>query len=145
MAKSRYSSGFIIQYSVFWDKLNQNRFDREISCYIFTVLNDVEKVMFLHLSVYPQGGGYLGRYPPGPGIPPGPSTTPDQVPTLWDQVKAPETKYNHSPPSPNHLHPPDQVPHWDPGTTPQRRLLLRTVRILLECILVVLMNLEFSI
>ena len=60
---------------------------------IFTVHNEVAKVMFLHLSVCPQGGSASVHA----GIPPG---------------------SRHPPP------------------TPGRRLLLRTVRTLLECILV---------
>ena len=52
-------------------------------------------------------------HPPGPGTPPGLGTPP-------------RTRYS----------PPDQVHPLGPGTPPRRRLLLRTVRILLECILV---------
>ena len=84
-------------------------------------------------QVHPQGPGTPPRtrytpwdqvHPPGPGTPPQ-----NQVPpTPWDQVH---------PPGPDTT-PRDQV--HPPGTQytppPRRRLLLRTVRILLECILV---------
>ena len=66
---------------------------------LFTVRNEVAKVMFLHLCVCPQGGSasvHTG-YPPPP-----------------KQVPSPESRY-----------PPEQVPP-PPGS---RRLLLRTVRI----------------
>ena len=107
---------------------------------IFTVCNEVAKVMFLHVSVCPQGE-YLGRYPPGtrytpsplgPGTPPRPGTHPQH------QVH-PHPRTEVHPPS----HPRGQVhssgtrytPRRD-QVPPRRRLLLRTVRILLECILV---------
>ena len=57
--------------------------------YIFTVRNEVAKVMFLHMSVCPQGGV------PGQ-VPPGTRYTPphrDQVHTPWDQVHPPGTRY----------------------------------------------------
>ena len=79
---------------------------------IFTVRNEVVKVMFLHMSVCPKWGEYLGRYPLGPGTPPwdqvqppGPGTPPDQVHpprtrytplgpgTPQDQVHPPRTRY----------------------------------------------------
>ena len=72
--------------------------------------------MFLHLSVH-RGGlpqcmlGYQPLWDQAPGTPP----RPDTPPTPRDQANTP---------------PPDQAP------PPSRRLLLRTVRILLECILV---------
>ena len=69
---------------------------------IFTVRNEVAKVMFLQACVCPQGG------------------VPDQVHPP-DQV-----------PPPDQVHPRDQV-----HPPPEIRPLLRTVRILLECILVV--------
>ena len=87
---------------------------------IITVCNEVAKVMFLHLSVILFTGGVClsacwditplrSRHPP----PPGPGPPPEQtLPSL-----GPGT-------------PRDQAP------LPSRRLLLRTVRILLECILV---------
>ena len=87
------------------------------------------------------GGEYLGRYPPGPGpqgeylgryplgtryTPLGPGTPPLEPGTPpWDQVHPQDQ-----------AHPQDQVYPPGPGTPPRRRLLLRTVRILLECILV---------
>ena len=92
--------------------------------WIFTVRNEVAKVMFLLLSVILfTGGGVPGQvpprnqvHPPGLGTPPR-SGTPRQVPP--GQVH------------PRQVHPPGQV---HPPSS--RRLLLRTVRILLECILV---------
>ena len=109
---------------------------------IVTVHNKVVKVMFLHVCVCPQRGEYLGRCPPGPGAPPrtrytpGPGTprtryTPQTRYTPWDQV-SPRTRYTPQ----DQVHPPGPgTPPLGPGTPP-RRLLLRTVRILLECILV---------
>ena len=99
------------------------------------------------------------RYTPGRYIP-GTRYIPRQVHPRHqvhppDQVHPPRTRY---PPdqvhalgpgtlpkpgtSPGTRYPPDQVPPWNqvhppgPDTPPCRRLLLRTVRILLECILV---------
>ena len=101
---------------------------------IFTVRNEVAKVMFLHVCVCPQGGEYLGRYPPGTRYtPPGTRYTPRGTRyTPWDQVHPP-TRYT------------PLVHSLGPGSPPRatvtpspRRLLLRTVRILLECILVFL-------
>ena len=74
------------------------------------------------------------------GTPLGPDTPPGTRYTPWDQihpryqVHPPGTRY--TPPGPGT--PPGQVhTHPGPGThPPSRRLLLRTVRILLECILV---------
>ena len=80
-------------------------------------------------------GEYLGRYPPGPGTPPGRYTprvgTPPGTRYTPRQVDPPRTPV-HPPagtPPLDQVHPPEQV-------HPSRRLLLRTVRILLECILV---------
>ena len=73
---------------------------------IFTVRNEVAKVMFLHLSVFPHASVHAG-------IPP-----PDQTPLGADPPLA------------------DTPPGADLPPPPSRRLLLRTVRILLECILV---------
>ena len=75
-------------------------------CELITVRNEVAKVMFLHLSVH-RGSASVHA-----GIPP-----------------------TH----PRAGSPPDQAPPPPGATTPpplNRRLLLRTVRILLECILV---------
>ena len=104
----------------------------------------------------------LGRYTPWAGTPPGtrytpgPGTPPDQVHppgpgTPQDQVHPPGTRY--TPPGRytpwGQVHPPDQVPPLGPGTLPrpgtppQEQCMLgdkgnkRTVRILLECILLV--------
>ena len=86
--------------------------------------------MFLHLSVSHSvhRGEYLGRYPQA-GIPPG-RYTPRQVHLPLTGPGTPTSRYTPlgpgTPPSP-----------LGRGTPPeQRRLLLRTVPILLECILV---------
>ena len=82
--------------------------------------NEVAKVMFLHLSVCLSTGGrglpqcMLGYYPPPRAV-----TLP---PTRHPPGPAPPLG-SRSPPG--------------AGTPPSRRLLLRTVRILLECILVI--------
>ena len=75
---------------------------------VFTVRNEFAKVMFLHLSVCLQGGlpQCMLGYHPRTRHPPQEQALPRQPGT-----------------------PPRQAP-------PSRRLLLRTVRILLECILV---------
>ena len=86
--------------------------------YIFTVHNEVAKVMFLHVCVCPQGGSTWAGIPPEPGTPP------------EDQVHPPGTRYSRR----DQVHPPGTrytPPH-------SRRLLLRTVRILLERILVLI-------
>ena len=46
------------------------------------------KVIFLHLFLILFRGEYLGRYPPGPGTPPGTRYTPPP-----DQVHPPRTRY----------------------------------------------------
>ena len=104
-------------YSRFLVPSNVNR-----SQSIFTVRNEVAKVMFLQACVCPQGEGeYLTRYtPPGPDAPPGPGTPP-------------RTRY--TPPEPG-TPPGPGTPPPGPRTPPEIRPLLRTVRILLECILV---------
>ena len=96
---------------------------------LFTVRNEVAKVMFLHVSVCPQGGSapvHAGIHPPpNPDqrqTPPGPKAdTPGPKADTPSGPKAdtPQTKSRH--PS-------------------ARWLLLRTVRILLECILVFFCN-----
>ena len=63
---------------------------------IFTICNEVVKVMFLHLSVCPQGG------------------VPVQVPPCYqlhprDQVHPPGTRYT---PPQDQVHPPGQVLPW---------------------------------
>ena len=89
---------------------------------LITVRNKVVKVMFLHVSVCPQGG------------------VPGQVPP-WDQVHplGPGTpcRYQVHPPLGPGTPPGTRYIPPGPGTPPRRRLLLRTVRILLECIIVV--------
>ena len=84
---------------------------------IITVCNEVAKVMFLHLSVILFTGGCLPQCMLG-YHPPGADTTPGSRP--------PRTRHPPRPGTPWTKHP--------PGTG--RRLLLRMVRILLECILV---------
>ena len=130
--------------------------------YIFTVRNEVAKVMFSHLSVshsvtagctcfgggtYSQGGGGVPapggtclhtprQVHPLAGTPPG-RYTPQQVHPLASTFP----RQVHPPGTPPSRYTPWQV-HTPAGTPPQactppgRRLLLRTVRILLECILV---------
>ena len=104
---------------------------------IFTIRNEVAKVMFLHLSVCPQGGitwaGTLRDqvHPPGPGTPPW-----DQVYPHWDQVHPP------GPGTPPGQVPPYQVHPRDQVHPPSRQLLLRTVRILVECILLFLFEVD---
>ena len=89
-----------------------------------------------------QEGEYLGRYPPPEQIylwagtpPPCPRSryTPGQVFPLRQVPPAgtPPTQVH-----PGQLHPPGQVHPPRQVHLPGRRLLLRTVRILLECILV---------
>ena len=105
---------------------------------IITVRNEVAKVMFLHLSVSHSvhRGGSTWAGTPGPGTPPrtrypplGPGTLPDQVHPR-DQVPPRQVH----PPGPDT--PPGQVLPQQVPPNPNTRLLLRTVRILLECILV---------
>ena len=79
-----------------------------LSCFI-TVRNEVAKVMFLHLSVCPRGGG--GSASVHAGIP-------------------------HSPPRSRHP-PGGRHPAGSRHPPSSRRLRLRTVRIVLECILVI--------
>ena len=90
---------------------------------ILTVRNEVAKVMFLQASVCPQGGwGCLpGADTPGSRHPP----------TPWEQTPPPGADTPQSRPPSGSRHPPEQT-HPLP---PEIRLLLRTVRILLECIL----------
>ena len=104
--------------------------------------------MFLHLSVILFTGEYLGKYTPrqvhSPGqvtpsryTHPGRYTTPPpsrQV-TPW-QVSPGQVHHRAGKPSPGQVHPTGRYTHPQAGTPPQRRLLLRMVHILLECILV---------
>ena len=88
--------------------------------HIFTVRNEVAKVMFLQASVCPQGEGvsvsvHAGiPHPLGADTPPRADNPWEQTPPSWEQTP------------PRSRHPSPQ----------ERRPLLRTVRILLECILV---------
>ena len=130
--------------------------------YIYRPQTKFAKVMFLHLSVILFTGGGLpqcmlgyhppeqtphprSRHPPGTRHPPPPPGTRHPPPP-------PGTRHPPEPGTPpGTRHPPgpgtpprEQKPPWEqtpPGTRhppppEQRRLLLRTVRILLECILV---------
>ena len=109
---------------------------------IFTVRNEVAKVMFLHVCVCPQRGSTWASTPRDQVHPPGPGTSHRTRYTTYPpgtRCTHPGTRY--TPPWPGT--PRDQVHPPGPGTpppwtryTPRRRLLLRTVRILLECILV---------
>ena len=96
-------------------------------------------------QVHPLGPGTLPRQvppgsdtPPGPGTsppdqvhPPGPGTPPRTRYTPWDQAPSPG-RYPR-----DQIHPQDRyIPQTRYTPRPSRRLLLRTVRILLECILV---------
>ena len=134
-----------------------------ILCYLITVRNEVAKVISLHLSVILFIRGVLpqcmlGCHPPGPD-PPGPGIPQEQTPpgpgTPWTRPPGPGTPHprsRHSPRNrhplgagtprpgttgtthtpPEQAHPPEQVPQEE------RQLLLRTVCILLECILVLI-------
>ena len=105
------------------------------ACDFITVRNEVAKVMFLHVSVCPQGE-YLGRCPPGtrytplgPGTssgtrytPLGPGTPPrtgipPQPGTPPDQVQPPGARY--TPLGPD-IPPQDQVYRPRPGTLPDQ-------------------------
>ena len=111
----------------------------------------VAKVIFLHLSVIHSvhGGGdlpqcMLGYHPPRPGRPP-----PDQADTPsgtrqapWDQADPPRTRQT-PPPGPGRPPRTRQTPHPDQADTPpgsrlQHTVYERPVRILLECILVLI-------
>ena len=99
------------------------------------------------MSFCSQGeGGYLTRYPPGPGTPPRPGTTPG---TRYNPLRpgtpprtryAPQTRYTPwTRYSPDQVHPPGPgtpprpgTPPWDQGDT----VYVQAVCILLECNLV---------
>ena len=132
--------------------------------FIFTGRNKVvAKVMFLQVCVCPQGGGclpqcMLGCQTPTGSRPPGTRQTPlgpcrpppDQAPP-WDQADPPRPgrppQIRHSPGTrqtpPDQTDPPRtrQTP-WDqadpPGSRLQHTVYERPVRILLECLLVIL-------
>ena len=98
--------GYTPLCSACWDTVNKWAVCIPLECILVTVRNEVVKVMFLHLSVCPRGGGglpqcMLGYLPPR-----------EQAPPQRTDI-----------PPPKDRHP------------PSRRLLLQTVRILLECIL----------
>ena len=82
----------------------------------------------LHRQVHPLAGTPPGRYPTPPpaGTPPGPGTPPGRY-TYWAGTPPPG-RYKQ-------VHPLAGTPPPGRYTPPDRRLLLRTVRILLECIL----------
>ena len=107
---------------------------------IFTVRNEVVKVMFLQASVCPRGGGgclpqcVLGYHPPradtpreqtppGADIPPGADTPPEQTPppradTHPQSRRPPQSRHTHTPGS-RHPHPQEQTPPL-PGSRPPR-------------------------
>ena len=97
----------------------------EIYPALFTIRNEVPKVMFLHLSVILFGGGsasvHAGIPPPLEAQPHGKHIPPE----------APPPQEAHTPGKHPRKHTPGK--HTPP---PRRRLPLWTVRILLECILV---------
>ena len=106
--------------------INFYRPQRSCEGYVFTPV---------YQSFCSQGREYLGRHPPGPGTHPpgpgaplwagsplGPGTPPKDQVLPWDQVHPPGTRYT----SRGQVLP-----------APTTRLLLRMVRILLKCILVV--------
>ena len=118
---------------------------------IVTVRNEVAKVMFLHLSVShsvhrsvctcSQWGVPAHIPPESRYTPPGRYTPPTQAGTPPWQVHPPGRYTPQACTPPRQVHPPGrytprQVPPLRAGTPLSRRLLLRTVRILLECILV---------
>ena len=91
---------------------------------IFTVRNEVAKVMFLQACICPMGGVHR----PGPGTPPGQVHLPDQVHPP-DQVHTqagtplpPGTRYTplgpDTPPAPDQVNPLDEVHPLGPGTPP---------------------------
>ena len=93
---------------------------------IITVLNEVAKVMFLHLSVILFTGGgsasvHVGTMcPPGPGThPPGPYAPPGTMHPL-DQAHPPDQAppWDHAPPRTRHTLPQDYAPPWDQAHTP---------------------------
>ena len=112
---------------------------RNDMAYIFTVRKrSCEKVMFLHLSVILFTGG-RGVHPPWQTQPPGrhtPSPTPRQTPPTWTDTYPP----GRHPPrqTPPRQTTPQQTPPWQTYPLPLRQPLQWTVRILLECILVLL-------
>ena len=78
-----------------------------ISYLFVTVRNEVAKVMFLHVSVCPQGG-VPGQLPPDQVHPHNP---------LWDQVQPPGTGI-----PPDQVHPPHSETRYtplEPGTHPR--------------------------
>ena len=88
---------------------------------IVTVRNKVANVMFLHLSVILFTGGFC-------------------LSACWDTTPSPTMK--HTPPPEKQTNPSSPGSTAPPGSTlPGRRLPLWTVRILLECILVLKMSL----
>ena len=97
-----------------------------------TVLNEIAKVMFLHLSVCPQGvsASMHARIPPTPP-PPARSRHPQGTDFPPPPPQGADPSGSRPP-----RHQEQTPPGADPTPPPNRRLLLRTVRILLEYILV---------
>ena len=91
--------------------------------FIFTVRNEVAKVMFLHLSVCPQGGLPQCRDTPRADTPP-PEQTPPRAGTPWEQTpweqKPPKEQ---APLSPREQAPPlpEQAPPWSRHPPPRDR------------------------
>ena len=93
-----------------------------LQCAIVTVRNEVAKVMFLQACVCPHGGGVCL------------SACWDTTPPLGSRQPPPWSRH----PTPRSRHPPPGSRQPPLGADPpsERRPPLRTVRILLECILV---------
>ena len=102
-------------------------------CLIFTVRNEFAKVMFLQACVCPGGDVCLSACwdtTPWEQKPPHPPEQPAPPPEQTHPLEQTTTRSRHPPPGadpPGTDTPPEQTPP---------RPLLRTVRILLECILV---------
>ena len=113
---------------------------------LITVRNEVAKVMFLQASVCPQGGwGCLPQCMVGYHTPQSRHTHPPGADTPLEQTPPrADTPREQTPPradTPWSRHPPEQTlppPGADTLPPPEIRSLLRTVRILLECNLVLL-------
>ena len=104
---------------------------------IITVRKEVSKVMFLQACVCPHGGCLpqcvLG-YHPRSRHPPAKETPCQGDPLCQGDFPTKETPLPRRPPAKETPHQGDPPAKGTP--TPERRPLLRTVRILLECILV---------
>ena len=104
-----------------FDLMNRQLFLNRGVELVVTVRNEVAKIMFLHLSfshsVHRGEGEYLGRYPPGPGTPPGQGRyTPRQV----HHPPEPGTPRAGTPPGQGRYTPWDQVHPQDQVHPPGR-------------------------